>query len=378
MGTARRFGTTGGRFARLGVVALALLLAAADSTDPGRIESMSGTVEIGSGEPPRWRAAQPGDMLAPGDQIRTGANGRAELRLTSGAAHLYEHSLLRIPFPQPQQQADFVELEDGASMFDVLHRGRPFEVRTLEAVAMVKGTRFGVSVDAAGAAVSVYRGLVGVRAPGDALDREVLVRPGSTAFGGADAPFQLRMLGEQDPWESFSSGGPRPPVPAELRRGDDTGASRESARAAAYAAIDRFAPPAAPAPDDEQDAGNGGDPRGVPSLPASDPQAADPRLVDGVVANLDQTLIGSLTASTTGSSREALYELTFTDSGGMFGDTVRITGPGGLDRTLTDLQLINVVQGNSNALGPTLLEILNGEGTTAQQFAYSVLNIMHP
>jgi hypothetical protein len=207
------------------MAAIALLLCAAEPARPGRIEAMSGTVEIGSGEPPRWRAAQVGDTVAPGDQVRTGVNGRVELRLPSGAARLYEHSLLRIPFPQPQNETDFVELEDGASMFDVIHRGRTFEVRTPEAVAMVKGTRFAVAIDEVGAAVSVYRGLVGVRAPGDAVEREVLVRPGSAALGNADDPFRLRMLGRDDPWESFASGGARPPAPADLKDSDDSGAA---------------------------------------------------------------------------------------------------------------------------------------------------------
>jgi hypothetical protein len=219
-------GAIGARSARLAaMVAIALLLCAAEPARPGRIEAMSGTVEIGSGEPPRWRAAQVGNTVAPGDQVRTGVSGRAELRLPSGAARLYEHSLLRIPFPQPQNETDFVELEDGASMFDVIHRGRTFEVRTPEAVAMVKGTRFAVAIDEVGAAVSVYRGLVGVRAPGDAVEREVLVRPGSAALGNADDPFRLRMLGRDDPWESFASGGARPPAPADLKDSDDSGAA---------------------------------------------------------------------------------------------------------------------------------------------------------
>ena len=89
------------------------------------VEHASGRVEIGSGEPPVWRAARDGDALAPGDVVRTGprrprragARGgqRAALRRLAAAAAGRRG--------RAAGSADGVELDSGSSLFDVLHRG---------------------------------------------------------------------------------------------------------------------------------------------------------------------------------------------------------------------------------------------------------------
>ncbi len=156
---------------------------------------VDGPVEIGSGEPPSWRPARVGDAVQPGDAIRTGYQARAELDLGSGKVKLYENSLLRVPGSgiDKHGHVNEVEQEEGTSIFDIIKRKAgqgEFKVRTPEAVVMVKGTSFAVSLNAGVASVSVFHGLVGVKS----FERpEVMVRPGLTAVGGRNQPFELKL-----------------------------------------------------------------------------------------------------------------------------------------------------------------------------------------
>lgn len=197
---------------RLAVAAALLAFCAAGPSQGAHVASLSGEVEIGRGEPPVWQPARAGDALAPGDSVRTGREGRAELALDAATVRLYGDSLLRLP-PDAMgaDGARAVELEQGLSLFDVLHRSGDdrFEVRTREVVVSVKGTRF--SVDAGEeVAVSVYRGLVGVLA-GESV-HETLVREGFAAVGGREHPFELFLHEGLDPWESWTQGTLPPPL----------------------------------------------------------------------------------------------------------------------------------------------------------------------
>lgn len=193
-----------GLVAALGLVAV--LTAAAG--DGPRVESAVGAVEIASGQPPAWRPVTAGEPIGPGDAIRTGHDGRAELVLGTGTVRLYPNSLLRVPLLGAGDAAsERLRLERGRSLFDVLKRrdGR-FEVETPEVVVSVKGTRFGVDVADALAQVAVYRGLVGVRGVSQTLAMETLVREGFAAVGGREQPFELMLNGAADPWEGWASG----------------------------------------------------------------------------------------------------------------------------------------------------------------------------
>jgi hypothetical protein len=200
----------------LALAALAVLMLA---PAPGpRVEQVLGRVEIGRGEPPTWRAARQGDALEPGDVVRTGHDGRAELMLAAGAVRLYGDTLLRLPAASAQPgKADAVELDQGSSLFDILRRGRDdFQVRTPEVVVSIKGTRFLVVAEER-AEVAVFHGTVGLhRDSGPA--HEMLVREGFAAVGGHGQSFELLWSGAPDPWEAWSEGG-RPPRAPERSAG---------------------------------------------------------------------------------------------------------------------------------------------------------------
>lgn len=191
---------------------LGLLLAASGPAwATPRFTVVEGQVEVSSLDPPSWHPAQVGDALRPGDAIRTGRASRAELDLGDATVRLYANTVLRLPpdaFVDGSSRA--VELRDGHSLFDIMKRprDRSFEVRTPEAVALVKGTRFAVGIIAEHVTVSVFEGLVGVRSALQDLEREILVRPGFNAIGGVDDSFELLLERIPDPWESWSGGLP--------------------------------------------------------------------------------------------------------------------------------------------------------------------------
>ncbi len=192
------------------LLALVAVLCLGVGRDVPRLSLVLGSVEIGTGEPPVWRKAHGGELLAPGDAVRTGSGGRAEIALGAGTMRVYENSVLRLPSDGIDRRGvKEVEMDGGVSLFDILKRDKDeedFKVRTPEAVVMVKGTRFSVDLNA-GLAISVFRGLVGVHDLAQQLQHEVLVRPGFTAHEGAHG-FDLKLEQRTDPWEAWAEQSP--------------------------------------------------------------------------------------------------------------------------------------------------------------------------
>jgi hypothetical protein len=222
-----------------GLAFLALAASAAGALADPRLVAVYGEVELGRGDPPRWMPAHDGDVLGAGDAVRTGRGGRAEVDLGTGVVRLFESSLLRLPADAMRAEGPAaVGLEHGDSLFEVRPRrpGDPFEVRTPEVVASVKGTRFSVQLGGDGAAVSVFTGLVGVRAPRGDAESEVLVRSGFAAMGSASRPFELSLQSSVDPWQRWQDGAVAPPWPASpsASRGKD---DVETAKGAALKAV---------------------------------------------------------------------------------------------------------------------------------------------
>jgi hypothetical protein len=220
------------------VFSVAAFTALVSSAEP-TLTVVEGSVEIGRGEPAHWAPAQAGNAVHGGESVRTGSGARAEIDLGTGIVRLYENSLLRIPSDALRAEGPAaVGLDQGSSLFEVLKRPPtdPFEVRTPEVVASVKGTRFGVALDGTIAAVSVYTGLVGVRGVGAVSSAEVLVREGFSAVGGPGRPFDLMLRPAVDPWGGWKSGAPPPPAPDALPKPPSSEDEVTAARAAALRA----------------------------------------------------------------------------------------------------------------------------------------------
>lgn len=114
-----------------------------------------------SGKP--WQGAQAGIALAPGDQVKTGADGEAELR--------FDEQLFNVIRVEPQtklylQKAMpirlYVPQGNVSLLIDDWDDQSRFEVRTPTAVTGVRGTGWSISASTARSAVSIFRGVVWV------------------------------------------------------------------------------------------------------------------------------------------------------------------------------------------------------------------------
>lgn len=362
---------------------------------------VDGPVEIGSGEPPAWRPAQVGDTLSPGDSVRTGYKARAELDLGSGTVKLYENSLLRLPSTgMGESGANAVEQEQGTSLFNILRRGigeDPFKVKTPEAVVMVKGTQFSVSVDTGLATISVFSGLVGVTA---LEGPEVLVRPGLTATGGRDAPFELTLhnLTTQGAVQSWSDGDGSTPEEVTTPDSESPKTSKQQSTERALAAAQESAAqtvaeaitniPAAPTPGGSSN-DNAGDMSGdtVSSGfgPAGDeaPTAAGP--FDGLIASIDP-INDPVTVGVTGNLHKEFTEESLNSAAGSSAfeitkvpDQVKIIMDSITQNNPTVDRLTEIFNGDTGSYGWDIdvRNALNGRLSDAafeKQFAQLLLN----
>ena len=203
-----------GALATLGVGPSALADAA-----PWVLENPVGRVEVGTGVPPLWRAAEAGDVVIAGEAVRTGPRSKVELHTPGGEVRIYENSLLRIP-DAARGNAAGLEVEAGRSLFDVSPRSEErFDVETPEVIASVKGTRFFVSLEQDGATyVSVFEGAVAVLQRGAPQTSELLVRAGFTAWADRAEHMKLWRSQLEDPWEGWHAEDGR--APSAARRED--------------------------------------------------------------------------------------------------------------------------------------------------------------
>jgi hypothetical protein len=358
------------------LAALTVVLSGAGGGAAPELRTVVGNVEIGTGDPPSWHAARTGELLQPGDVLRTAGGARAEVETSAGTIRVFERSELRIPDDASSQ----VDLDHGASIFDVRHRspGEPFEVHTPHAVVMVKGTRFTVSDGDDGASVAVQRGLVSVRDPAGA-QRELFVHPGFGVRGGPGRSFTLGLMPEGfDSWDGWSRG-IAPVMPSAPPRESRAGSGAESARAAARAAasqqvaafagdrgaarIERRAEESANLPSIER-TGDSGVAAAVPASPVKGDEMLDDEGGMTVKTGFGEALLG-------GSSS---YDIQVLKSGNQ--DQVHIVGTGGLDVSLTEKDLKQVINGNTSLLGPQLLGVLSTRGVSPGAFANQMLDLL--
>ena len=381
------------RAARALAAIASLLLAGAAQAAP-HLSRATGEVQIGRGEPAVWQVAHEGAALGAGDAVRTGSDGRAEVDLGTAVVRVYENSLLRLPVDATRPEGPAaVGLDGGSSLFQVTPRPAqdPFEVRTPEVVASVKGTRFGVDVAAHGAAVSVFSGQVGVRGSSGANEREVMVYPGFAATGGRGRAFELSLVPAGDAWEGWSEGAP---APASAGKGGPSASSHsiEEARAAAQNAAARDLGPAsgreravaAAAKRAGADAPAAIDPDAVPEAAEPERTPVDRVVTEGSPSArpIQEQVVGAILNGTApvvgGNPAAALGPLSVQVLDDNGPDRVVVSGSQGVIGQVTQGQINSVIQtGSAAPLGPQLAAVIANSGVDPVAFAKQLSSLLH-
>jgi FecR-like protein len=137
-----------------------------------------------------------GDIVAEGDSVAAGADGRFVLKHHDHADTMTVNpgSQFRIPDPRREANAATVVESAGTLQFDVEHTpGRRFEVDGPYLAAVVKGTSFSVAVGGGGSTVNVTQGAVEVQSRD--TRRTALVGPGQFAMVSAFGRHELSVGG---------------------------------------------------------------------------------------------------------------------------------------------------------------------------------------
>ena len=118
--------------------------------------------------------------LKPGEYIRTGQTGRAELVRGEESIIISPNSVIGIPREKKEGLSTRIIQQAGSILLEVKKRNvKHFEVETPYLAALVKGTKFRVSVDENDTHVDVLRGQVEVS--DFKSGQYALVQPGQTA-----------------------------------------------------------------------------------------------------------------------------------------------------------------------------------------------------
>lgn len=172
-----------------GLLVLGLVVGAAEFQPAAyRFDEVRSKVIVDSG--PGSSQAEVGALARGGDVVRTGWRGQATVAVDSVASRfeIYPGSRVTLASDRP---GVIVMLERGRlkAMFDAVTGNDERIVETPGALLAVRGTRYGVEVDASGDTVlSVFEGLVEVK-PFDPAMEPLLVRPGEVGrFGPKEAP----------------------------------------------------------------------------------------------------------------------------------------------------------------------------------------------
>src|SRR3974390_3408345 len=147
------------------------------------------------------------DVLKPGDNIRTGRNGRVMLVRGEETILVSPNSVIGLPTEQKDGLATTILQQAGSVLLEVEKQNvKHFEVETPYLAAVVKGTQFRVSVNATSTSVDVLRGQVEVSDFKSGQVAQVMPGQHATVFAGK-AGLSLRGAGPLNP---IGRGKPRP------------------------------------------------------------------------------------------------------------------------------------------------------------------------
>ena len=103
------------------------------------------------------------ELLKPGDTVRTGRNGRVLLRRGEETMLISPNSVVGMPAESKEGLSTTIVQQAGSILLEVEKRNvKHFEVETPYLAAVVKGTKFSVTINADSTSVGVIRGQVEV------------------------------------------------------------------------------------------------------------------------------------------------------------------------------------------------------------------------
>jgi ferric-dicitrate binding protein FerR (iron transport regulator) len=168
-------------------------VAIADDDDVWHVSNAFGNVWVTVGGVQQASLAHT-RILKPGDSIRTGQNGRALLVRGEEYILISPNSAIEIPREKKQELSTTIIQRAGSIVLEVeKHNFKHFEVETPLLAALVKGTRFRVTVEKNDTYVDVLRGQVEVS--DFKSGQYALVQPGQTAKVSAQGSVGLSLSG---------------------------------------------------------------------------------------------------------------------------------------------------------------------------------------
>jgi hypothetical protein len=203
------------------ILTMALVLGAASSA--WAAEDGAWSVSKSSGEV--WIATtgaaqvslKPEEVLKPGDTIRTGRNGRVLLVRGDETILIAPNSVIGLPAEQKEGLSTTIVQRAGSILLEVEKRNvKHFEVETPYLAAVVKGTQFSVTINAASTSVEVRRGQVEVSDFKSGQIAQVMPGQVATAFAHGKPGLSLSGSGTFNPIEqgkARASSIERVPVP---------------------------------------------------------------------------------------------------------------------------------------------------------------------
>jgi hypothetical protein len=141
-------------------------------------------------------------ILKPGDTIRTGRNGRVLLVRGEETILVSPNSVIGLPTEKKEGLSTTIVQQAGSILVEVEKRNvKHFEVETPYLAAVVKGTQFRVSVNAASTSVDVLRGQVEVADFKSGQIAQVMPGQVATAFAHGKSGLSLSGSGTLNPIE---------------------------------------------------------------------------------------------------------------------------------------------------------------------------------
>jgi hypothetical protein len=188
------------------VMAAAVLLGASSSALAGddgvwSVSKSSGEVWISSAGAEQASLKQE-EVLKPGDAIRTGHNGRVLLVRGEETILIAPNSVIAVPSEKKDGMSTTILQQAGSILLEVEKRNvKHFEVETPYLAAVVKGTHFRVTVNAASTSVEVSRGQVEVSDFRSGQIAQVMPGQAATSFAHGKSGLSLSGTGTFNPIE---------------------------------------------------------------------------------------------------------------------------------------------------------------------------------